>query len=86
MLRKLVLGAVALVLLAAVGYVGFLFVVMGPHDAIGMLRYDQRHKGSLAVGDRAPDASLAALDGTRSVALRDRWQAKPLVLVFGSYT
>jgi hypothetical protein len=51
-----------------------------------MLRYDQRHKGSLQVGDRAPDASLAALDGRSRVRLSERWGAKPLVLVFGSYT
>jgi len=86
MLRKIVLGLIALTLLAAVGYVGFLFAVMGPHDAIGMLRYDQRHKGALAVGDRAPDTSLAALDGRSRVRLSERWGAKPLVLVFGSYT
>lgn len=86
MLRKILLGVAALALLAAVGYVGFLFVVMGPHDAIGMLRYDQRHKGSLKVGDPAPDASLAALDGHSKVRLSERWGGKPLVLVFGSYT
>jgi len=86
MLRKIVLGIAALAVVAVLGYVGFLFAVMGPHDAIGMLRYDQRHKGSLAVGDRAPDASLAALDGRSRVRLSERWGAKPLVLVFGSYT
>ena len=86
MARKIVLGIAALALLGAVGYVGFLFAVMGPHDAIGMLRYDQRHQGSLQVGDPAPDASLAALDGHSRVRLSERWGAKPLVLVFGSYT
>jgi hypothetical protein len=86
MLRKITLGAVALAVLAAAGYVGFLFVVMGPHDALGMLRYDQRHKGALRVGDLAPDAALAALDGRSKVRLSERWGTKPLVLVFGSYT
>ncbi len=86
MLRKIVLGVAALAVLAVVGYYGFFFVMMGPHDFMGMMRYDQRHPGKLAVGDRAPDATLAALDGTPTVALHDHWQAKPLVLVFGSYT
>jgi hypothetical protein len=86
MIRKIVLGVVGVAVLAVVGYVGFFFVVMGPLDAIGKLRYDQRHTGRLQVGDAAPDATLAALDGTPSVRLSDRWRAKPLVLVFGSYT
>jgi hypothetical protein len=86
MLRKIVLGVAALAVLAVVGYIGFFVVVMGPHDAFGMLRYDQRHTGQLKVGESAPDATLTALDGTPSVALRDHWRAKPLVLVFGSYT
>ena len=86
MIRKLVLGAAGVAVLAVVGYVGFFFVVMGPHDAIGKLRYDQRHTGKLQVGDPAPDATLAALDGKPTVRLSDHWRAKPLVLVFGSYT
>jgi hypothetical protein len=86
MIRKIVLGIVGAAVLAAVGYVGFFFVVMGPHDAIGKLRYDQRHTGKLRVGDPAPDVRLAALDGQPSVRFSDHWRAKPLVLVFGSYT
>lgn len=82
MLRKILLGVVALVLIAVIGVVA----MIGPKNVIGMLRYDQRHPGKLHVGDPAPNATLAALDGTQSVALRDHWQAKPLVLVFGSYT
>jgi hypothetical protein len=86
MLRKIFMSVAALAVLGVVGYVGFLFVVMGPHDALGMLRYDQRHKGALAVGDPAPDATLTALDGRSPVALGGQRRAKPLVLVFGSYT
>jgi len=86
MLKKIVLRIVLAAVVAVVGYVGFFVAVMGPHDAFGMLRYDQRHKGSLRVGDPAPEATLVALDGRSPVALKDRWQAKPLVLVFGSYT
>ena len=39
----------------------------------------------LATGDAAPDVALYTLRG-ECVALRDFWQEKPLVLVFGSYT
>lgn len=59
---------------------------MGPRNVIGMLRYDQRQEGSLRVGDRAPDVTLTALDGTTAVHLRDHIGKKPLVLIFGSFT
>jgi len=86
LVRRIVIAVAVLAIVGVVGYVGFFVAVMGPHDAFGMLRYDQRHKGDLKVGDPAPDATLTALDGKSPVALRGRWQAKPLVLVFGSYT
>jgi peroxiredoxin len=53
---------------------------------IGMLRYDKRKEGNLAVGNAAPDVSLTALDGTTRVGLRERIGKKPVILVFGSYT
>ena len=39
-----------------------------------------------ACGDDAPDASLLALDGTTRFHIRERTGARPLVIVFGSYT
>ena len=43
--------------------------------------------GSLNIGDRAPDFTLAKLDHTGQVQLSTLTaQAKPVVLVFGSYT
>jgi hypothetical protein len=43
--------------------------------------------GSLNVGDRAPDFTLAKLDHTGQIQLSALTaQAKPVVLVFGSYT
>jgi hypothetical protein len=60
-------------------------VQMGPKDYWGMLRYDQREEGDLAVGDAAPDVVVRALDGAPA-RLADRFGARPVVLVFGSYT
>jgi len=43
--------------------------------------------GTLEVGDRAPDFSLAKLDKTAQVQLSSLTaQGRPVVLVFGSYT
>jgi len=77
------LAGLGLVLAALVGAA---LVMIGPRDLIGILRYDQRREGSLKVGDRAPDVVLAALDGASQVRLLDRHAARPLVIVFGSFT
>lgn len=43
--------------------------------------------GTLKVGDRAPDFSLAKIDKTEQIRLSNfAAQGKPVVLVFGSYT
>ena len=59
-----------------------------PKDAYGMLRYalPHMHRGTLKVGDDAPDARLLALDGTNHFHIRERTGARPLVVIFGSYT
>jgi hypothetical protein len=72
--------------LVLVALVGAAFVMIGPRDLIGILRYDQRREGSLKVGDRAPDVLLAPLDGSAKVRLLDRLNGRPLVIVFGSFT
>jgi hypothetical protein len=76
-------GAVLGIVVIATG--GFTVYRIGPRNVIGMLRYDQREEGTLKVGDPAPDVVLDALDGGK-VHLRERLGAKPVVLVFGSYT
>jgi hypothetical protein len=82
--KKLLLSAGGLVLLAAAG---FTYMVGGPRNLIGMLRYDQRQEGSLRVGDRAPDVGLLELDGNTPVRLSERLGGgKPTVLIFGSFT
>ena len=83
--RPLRLGLVVLLgLVLAAGT--FLLLRIGPRNVWGMLRYDQREEGTLAVGDTAPDVALVALDGTARVQLLERLGGKPLVLVFGSFT
>jgi hypothetical protein len=83
MWKKILIGLGALVVLA-VG--GFTYMVGGPRNLIGMLRYDQREEGTLKVGDRAPDVTVVALDGSTPVTLSSQLGGKPTVLVFGSFT
>jgi hypothetical protein len=54
----------------------------------GYLRYnkwDRRVRGTLRVGDVAPDLELARYAGGR-VRLSSLWAEKPVVLIFGSCT
>jgi hypothetical protein len=44
------------------------------------------HRGTLKPGDDAPDARLVALDGSTRFHIRERIGARPLVIIFGSYT
>jgi hypothetical protein len=83
MVKKVLIGLGAVGLLALCG---FTYMVGGPRNLIGMLRYDQRQEGTLKVGDRAPDVGLLALDGATLVRLADRLAGKPTVLIFGSFT
>jgi ferric-dicitrate binding protein FerR (iron transport regulator) len=80
--KKILLIAV-LVLAAVAGVIAW---KIGPRNVIGMLRDDQRKEGNLKVGDRAPDVSLVSLDGRTPVRLSAHVGARPLILVFGSYT
>ena len=82
--KWLLLGG-AVVLLALLVPEVMKLVQMGPKDYWGMMRYDQREEGDLAVGDAAPDVVVRALDGAPA-RLGDRLGTRPVVLVFGSYT
>ncbi len=79
------IGLGALLLLA---FTALSFMAGSPKDAVYMVRYalPYMHRGHLKVGDTAPDAKLLALDGTRHFHIRERTGARPLVIVFGSYT
>jgi hypothetical protein len=65
---------------------GMAYMVGGPRNLIGMIRYDQREEGNLKVGDRAPDVTLLELDGKTPVKLSEKIGGKPTVLVFASHT
>lgn len=69
-------------------FIGLSKMAGSPKDAYGMVRYalPHMHRGSLKVGDDAPDARLLALDGENHFHIRERTGNKPLVLVFGSFT
>ena len=43
-------------------------------------------KGTIAVGDTAPDFTVKTLDTKVPTQLASLWADKPVVLVFGSYT
>jgi hypothetical protein len=79
-------NAIGLAALAVLAIAGFTYMVGGPRNLIGMLRYDQREEGTLKVGDRAPDVALVSLDGRTPVRLSSALGGKPTVLVFGSFT
>jgi hypothetical protein len=85
-LLKWVGAAVVLLILGAV--IGLSVMAGGLRGAYGMVRYalPHMHRGTLRVGDDAPDASLLALDGSSRFHIRGRTGARPLVIVFGSYT
>jgi hypothetical protein len=79
---------IALLAVLALGIAAAAIAVarMGPRNLIGMIRYDQRQKGALRVGDRAPDVELLALDGKTTTRLAQLWGGRPCILVFGSFT
>ena len=80
--RKILLGVGVLVVAAA----AFVVVRIGPSNVIGMLRYDTRHEVALSVGSAAPDARLHVPEGPGTMRIAERIGARPLVLVFGSFT
>lgn len=71
-----------------IAFAGLSYVAGSPKDAVYMVRYalPYMHRGNLKVGDTAPDAKLLALDGAQHFHIRERTGARPLVIVFGSYT
>ncbi len=78
---------VFLVLMLA-GFLALCKMAGSPRDAYGMVRYalPHMHRGTLKPGDDAPDARLVALDGSTRFHIRERIGARPLVIIFGSYT
>lgn len=83
---KWTIGTILVLFVGA--FVGLSIMAGSPRDAYGMVRYalPHMHRGNLKPGDDAPDARLVALDGTDHFHIRERTGARPLVVVFGSYT
>jgi len=83
---KWALGVVLVLVVLAFGALSYM--AGGPKDALYMVRYafPHMHRGTLKVGDDAPDARLLALDGQSRFHIRERTAGRPLVLVFGSFT
>ncbi len=81
-------GLILFAALLVVVFIGLSIMAGSPWDAYGMVRYalPHMHRGTLKVGDDAPDAKLLALDGNTQFHIRERTAGKPLVLVFGSFT
>jgi hypothetical protein len=74
--------------LLVVAFAVLSYMAGSPKDAYGMVRYalPHMHRGTLKVGDDAPDARILELDGVSRFHIRERTGARPLVLVFGSFT
>ena len=74
--------------LLVIAFVALSVMAGGPKDALYMVRYalPHMHRGNLKVGDSAPDARIYALDGAKTFHIRERTAAKPLVIIFGSFT
>ena len=81
-------GLISLLVLIVAIFIGLSVMAGSPKDAYGMVRYalPHMHRGTLKVGDDAPDARLVALDGSTIFHIRERTAGRPLVLVFGSFT
>lgn len=81
-------AGISLGILLVVAFAVLSFMAGSPKDAVYMVRYalPYMHRGNLKVGDAAPDARLLALDGLQHFHIRERTGARPLVIIFGSYT
>ena len=79
---------VALAALLVISFVALSVLAGGPKDALYMVRYalPHMHRGNLKIGDSAPDARIYALNGAETFHIRERTGAKPLVIIFGSFT
>jgi hypothetical protein len=78
---------IAAIVAVAVG-AGASFLAYRKLVELGYVRYnkwDRRVRGTLRVGDQAPDVELTRYDGSR-LRLSSLWAVKPAVLVFGSCT
>ena len=84
--RWIKIVGLAVVIAGAAGWGGFKgYRVLAERGLIRINEWDIRTEGTLRVGDLAPDLPLAVVGGGE-MRLSELWAAKPVVLVFGSYT
>ncbi len=81
--RRILAWAAVVVATLAVG--SFAYMKLVEKGFIRYNKWDRRIRGSLRVGDPAPDAELTWSAGS-PLRLSSVWQKKPAVLVFGSCT
>jgi hypothetical protein len=102
MRRMLLLLLICLVLLYALASLGLYVAMRQPPEKFGAMMSRMptvamivlpfkplwmcARAGQLSVGDAAPDFALPTVDQTRTVKLSEEYRARPVVLVFGSYT
>ena len=79
-------SAAAMAAAAAIFAAGFgVYYVLVREGVIRYNRFDRRERGTLKVGDPAPDLLLAGY-ATESIRLSELWRERPVVLIFGSCT
>ena len=102
MKRLLLRVLVVLVAVYAVATAAFYYAMRRPPEVFGAIMahvpapamilfpfeplWMSARAGTLQAGDQAPDFSLPALDGTRTVNLSAEFREHPVALIFGSYT
>ena len=81
--RRAVGWSAGLLALGGLGFLGYMELVKGAW--IRYNKWDRRERGTLKVGEQAPDLELPLL-GEGTVRFSELWRDKPVVLVFGSCT
>jgi len=73
--------------LAVVGGLGYgVYIKLLEGAWIKLNKWDRRERGSLRVGQPAPDLELPLIDEGSAVRLSELWRERPVFLVFGSCT
>jgi len=81
--RKAVVGALTVLAVGAGGFHAYVKLV--EHGYLRYNRWDRRVRGTLRAGHQAPDLELTSYAG-EPLRLSTLWEARPVVLVFGSCT
>ena len=85
MTRKKKILVRSAITLAVVAVGGFVYYELLKAGYVRYGKYDRRERGSLKVGQVAPDLELTMYDGS-AVRLSQLWGGQPVFVVFGSCT